>query len=930
MEPIAACTIASNNYLALVRVLARTYREHHPGAPFFACIVDEPDPSIDYDNLPFPVIFARSLEIPRFANAAFRYNLLEFNTAVKPFLLRHLRDVFQLDRVFYFDPDILVCNRLTALEEALRTHQAVLTPHITSPLDNQRSPTEIRIRSCGVYNLGFLGLSLDESTRPFLDWWADRLLDYCYSDLQAGLFVDQAWMEYAPAFLDRVGVIREPEFNIAYWNLPHRELTHTDSGWLVNQRPVGFVHFSGVDFEEVESISRYQDRLTMADRPELRPLFEGYREATLAEGHGELEDLPYAFGFFTNGVAVGYAARRALQEIDPYGERWPDPFDTEGEDTFFSWLKESVACPGGTLTRAAEIVWKHRIDIQSVFPDFHDRDLRRFQEWLLTRPEEELLGFEIVFFEGVALDLAAEPPQNETTGSAESSQQPRGPEAESSKRLVIPASSQSCPGVHVYGYVRAESGVGEHTRLLVESLRAAGISYAVHPWRATESRLDHPFDDLGSRDATGYPVNIVGVNADVFPEFVRVFGRPVVEDRYTVALWAWELEEFPEWMAESAALVDEIWANSTFSAAAIARAVDIPVHAFSLPVRPPDNTADGAAARARFGLDGRFTFLFTFDFQSIFERKNPIAVIRAFRRAFRPSEPAVLVIKSVNGYRHREAFRALAEAIGDHPHIILHDAYLPANEQVDLMHGCDAYVSLHRAEGFGLTLAEAMALGKPVIATGYSGNRDFMTAENSYLVPFSLTRVPAGCAPYPAGACWAEPDVDAAAAAMREVFDNREQARDRGLRGQREVLAHHSVTARSAFLSHRLEAIHQGLANGLLDPRSKLPKPLAVDAPTAVTNPVREPETELATQMEEVSALVTHGPNPTLPGRLGPLSKLMRRLLLRIIRHYDIHQREVTGSLVALVQRLEERSREDSAAVHAELETLRRRRSANR
>ncbi len=144
--------------------------------------------------------------------------------------------------------------------------------------------------------------------------------------------------------------------------------------------------------------------------------------------------------------------------------------------------------------------------------------------------------------------------------------------------------------------------------------------------------------------------------------------------------------------------------------------------------------APAAVARTELGLPEGFVFLFVFDYASVFERKNPVGLVRAFKQAFAPGEGPVLAIKSINGGVHLTKREWLHYEAEGRPDIVLLEEYLPAGHKDALLAACDCYVSLHRAEGFGLTMAEAMALGKPTIATGYSGNLEFMTPENSYLV----------------------------------------------------------------------------------------------------------------------------------------------------------------------------------------------------
>ncbi len=365
------------------------------------------------------------------------------------------------------------------------------------------------------------------------------------------------------------------------------------------------------------------------------------------------------------------------------------------------------------------------------------------------------------------------------------------------------------PGVNIYGYVFAESGVGEHTRLLVSSVRQAGIDFSVIPFETTLSRQESAFADFGTGNPD-FDINIIGVNADQMDVFVEHFGREALEGRYNIALWAWEVEEFPDWMAESARWVDEIWANSSFAAAAISASVNSRVCPFPLPIRTPEPRP---TARFDLRLPESFLFLFCFDFDSVFSRKNPIAVVDAFKKAFTEGPAAHLHIKSINGERHAPELNALRKAIGDRTDISTNDGYLTLEDQDRLMASCDAYVSLHRSEGFGLTLAEAIGLGKPVIATGYSGNLDFMTEENSFVVPYDLVEIGKGNDPYPAHGFWAEPDIDAAARMMQAAVKRPNEVNQKTMRALDDVEKKHSPSVRGEFIVDRLRRIRVGFEN---------------------------------------------------------------------------------------------------------------------
>jgi glycosyltransferase involved in cell wall biosynthesis len=216
---------------------------------------------------------------------------------------------------------------------------------------------------------------------------------------------------------------------------------------------------------------------------------------------------------------------------------------------------------------------------------------------------------------------------------------------------------------------------------------------------------------------------------------------------------------------------------------------------------------DSLLTREYFGLDDRFTFLFAFDFMSVMKRKNPLALIEAFTQAFPPGAGARLVIKAINGEKRPAERDVLMTAAAQHPDIMVMDTYFTRVETSSLMNLADCYVSLHRSEGLGLTISEAMSHGKPVIATAYSGNLDFMDDTNSYLVPWTRVAVGDYAEGYAADATWAEPDVAVAAQLMRHVFENQAEAVQMGQKAQADILNRFSEAASGAIMKNRLTEI---------------------------------------------------------------------------------------------------------------------------
>ena len=196
MVPIV--TIGSKNYLAHIRTLALSYLQFHPDGQVFVCLVDQVDGYFDPANEPFITILADTLPIPNWQHFAFKYTILELNTAVKPFLLSVLFETYKLDKLVYFDPDIVLYRPLDDLEHLLDRYGVVLTPHILEPLNDNATPSEIDLLQAGIYNLGFVAFSQRTNLSQLLKWWQARLYDHCIRDVAHGLFVDQRWMDFAP------------------------------------------------------------------------------------------------------------------------------------------------------------------------------------------------------------------------------------------------------------------------------------------------------------------------------------------------------------------------------------------------------------------------------------------------------------------------------------------------------------------------------------------------------------------------------------------------------------------------------------------------------------------------------------------------------------------------------------------------------------
>jgi glycosyltransferase involved in cell wall biosynthesis len=279
--------------------------------------------------------------------------------------------------------------------------------------------------------------------------------------------------------------------------------------------------------------------------------------------------------------------------------------------------------------------------------------------------------------------------------------------------------------------------------------------------------------------------------------------------RSRVGVWAWEVDPVPAEWARAAEGFDEIWAYSTHVQRLLEKALPLPVATVSLPVLEPrvEGPADPRTA-------GRFSFLFLFDFHSMLQRKNPLGLIEAFSRAFAPDEGPRLVVKSFNGDQRPQDLERVRQAAAGRADIEVIDEYVSRTARDALLAGAACYVSLHRAEGFGLTLAEAMALGKPVIATGFSGNLDFTTPDNSYLVDWQPVSVGEHNDVYPPDSTWAEPDIEHAARLMRRVWEQQDEAKAKGERARDDVRKQLSPATVGRIALGRLERLAAAAGRG--------------------------------------------------------------------------------------------------------------------
>jgi glycosyltransferase involved in cell wall biosynthesis len=552
--------------------------------------------------------------------------------------------------------------------------------------------------------------------------------------------------------------------------------------------------------------------------------------------------------------------------------------DTVGHDPYAGQNDPAPVGAAAGVTRFLYELYLRRKDLRREFPDLDGPDGARLVEWAHVHGRDEVPIAEILLPE-VAPDAR---------------------EAYAERRGDADAASRPVPedplfGANLIGFLKGEFGLGEAARQLVLALDTAGIPLLPLDQAFVPScRHEHAYATLGM-SAASFPINIVCGNIEGTWGLAREVGPEFLTDRHSIGVWWWEVDTpIPTEWHLGASLLDEVWTGSEFVTQTLRRSLTLPVRTVTVPVTVP---TVAPLDRRELGLPDDFLFLFIFDHNSVLARKNPLGLIDAFSKAFPPGSGATLMIKTINAHVDETGHAQLAERATEHPDVQVLHRYLSPQVKNALMATCDCYVSLHRAEGFGLTMAEAMYLAKPVIATGYSGNLDYMDRRNSHLVDYEMVPIGSGSAPYPPNGLWAEPDVEHAAYLMREVFEHQRAARELGRRAAGAIRQTHSPEAAAKSITGALDPARAAIARAV----------------------VARPESRWPEGDSEVMDLLARGPVPPPTSAAGPLGGPLRRALLRLMRPYTAYQREVN---LALARELAER---DASAAQAELHHARTR-----
>lgn len=738
-------TICAENYFGQALTTLNSLKRHcSQRASIDLWVLDGSKP-LDSNNS-FNIINCQEI-LEDFSALSLRYNVLELSTAIKPYaFLEYFKSEKDNEIIVYIDPDLYFLSDICEIiEQSLINNDYALTPHIKSPLPRDgKFPSDKEILASGTYNLGFIAQKNNEKSKQLTKWWADWLETECWSDPKRGVFTDQKWINLATTIWQDFYVINHDGLNVAYWNIHENSVSKKQNMYFSNNEPLVFFHFSGFVPSELR-LSKHENRIgIIPDSMDLRQLAIEYRNDLYNNDYSYYSKQPLKYLKTPTGGEVDKVYIHAFTEFEKL---------KLSNDLYWAWLAEKDS---EGLTNYEKSFLIMRPDVKEAFIERSDF-VGVFRNWLQNDGlAQEGLSEDILRHIGIFNKIE----------------------------------------ITYAGYLSASSGVGDASRYNIKALQDSGV--IVNCVDLTNTTLldkvnkldeDTQLSEAFNNKISG--INIIHVNADSLP-LIKKFRRDLFSN-YVIGYWAWELEQFPSYWFDRDKLVDEIWVPSTFVKNSINslfknKTISVIPHTINIETK---NFVSRDVLYDTLKIPNRFTFLVSFDACSCVERKNPEGAIESFLASFRNSDEAQLIVKISNHKKcDADKINELRLKYIDNKNVLFFTTMLSANEYMSLINAADAYVSLHRSEGFGLNIAQAMFLCKPVVVTSYGGNMEFCNLDNSYLVPYTTTKISESWNDYRKGYVWAEPDIKYAANLMHHIYTVRDDAKLKGLNGSYYIKEH--------------------------------------------------------------------------------------------------------------------------------------------
>jgi glycosyltransferase involved in cell wall biosynthesis len=757
---VAAFTIFDSNYHRRAAVCLRSFAALHPNATIYAL-----DISSRFDNKLSLYrrlsVYELGLSSTQLHNMAKIYSVTEFATALKPWAIQTLFQSENYDTVVYLDPDLYWHSPIPNWR--LRDDEKIslrLTPHIINARQPDPTVKLDDIANVGSFNLGF-GI-FHRSALEFVELWRDHVTINAVTAPNFGRFTDQRFMDFAPS-LTNVEVIRDPSYNVAYWNLSERSISkcgdHNTAVFLINEIPLTFFHFSGLDESRPGSLTRHNinQPTRHLESPALLELLTEYRaqlqkcgelDSLDAIGYLELSrrrvfprDLALAVSLALNEIATEKGHARAIELLDSR-----------------NGLELLIAEPESASTKISQvgrILFSSRPDLQAAFTD---PNTKAYVDWFYENFGNWFGGF---------ISAKAE---NGTKKVEES-------HAKLSHSILIVSIAANSLGI---------SAIAKHLESALNPGLVSHIQLKSPHHSSTESV---PIENAINQLSKPHDLTIWCINPNSLPESSLTELISKDKCRARVGLWWWELEAPPTKWKPFLKLFDEIWTFTRFVHRSLSVLSCDQIKLVPLPLSLQARTTDcvelpysqNSARIIQFAktekAHGKFIVLAKLDFLSSFDRKGIVFAIRAFLHSIGDRQDCMLLIKSTNASQDPLALEAICLEIADCNNVLLFDEILDPDENSRLYDVVDIFISLHRSEGLGLNVLEAIASGKPTIATGYGGFTDVARESEYGVVPFTMTLSEDLSNRYEPTGMWATPNSEDAGRLLYDYFHNYTEAK---------------------------------------------------------------------------------------------------------------------------------------------------------
>jgi len=778
-----AFTIVAKNYIHHALTLREAFLRNNPDHGFIVVLMDMAEKREDIELL--KMLASKKVEIMCFneirneihntdlENMLFKYNVLEMVGAIKPFVFEYLLKKGH-EKIVYLDSDIYIFNSLKKLFHLLEKQDIVLTPHILGPYKDEKHPSEKEILNAGTYNLGFIAIRNSANTLNFCKWWQHKLYDGCFVDIPKGMLADQKWIDLAPSLFEKVFILKDRGYNAAYWNLHERKIYRKKGTWYANMDKLVFFHFSGLLPDNYEAVSKYQDRHVLSSFPAIRTLFRKYIKELNNNGMKALEGKSYYFNKVpaTNIMIPDVLRKRFYTDIL---KEVPNPFKADKDNIrqlICSFTKDIFG--DGSVNRVGYSLWNSIEALKKKFPDLDDKNTRKkYRDWFVSHARQEY---------GINDSLCK-------VGS------------DIRRKNIF---KEDAVGLNILGCFTGMFGIADDVRSFAKKAYKSGIPYTLFNIETkTQPSLELEEIEEYKKYYSGNPAfkkNLICVSANVVSQTCKMYPS-LFKSKHNAAVLVWEFDDY-FYFSDMFKYIDEAIVYTDFVRTAVRKAVPkgFRITKMRYPfIKDWAMNESSDVTRRKLGLkQDDFVFMFSFDFFSCCERKNPGAIIEAFSKAFPNKKDVKLILKVSHSkaYWHprigkiTEQLNQLILLIDKYrlrDSVIIIEEPLSMNDFMALINISDCYISLHRGEGFGLGMFRAMFCGKPVIATKYSGNMEFMNPGNSLLVDYKKTEISQNLGVYRKGWSWADPNTDMAAAHMLKLYNDRNFAARLGEKAKQSI-----------------------------------------------------------------------------------------------------------------------------------------------